>query len=237
MCYSGGMERAQILDSIVRLAGVEARAPEDLRGDIGLVRERLEDQLGQTVRPAEAARLLHVTPPALKRWLDKGEIASVLTPSGRREIPIAEVVGLLRDVERAREDGRERALAAVVRERRSAAARLDLDRLLPPKRPRTHRDAELQSLAYHRLVAERLTPELVERAARQLDRWERTGRIHPHWAAEWRLLLGKPLEHIKRAITSDAVRARELRQTSPFTRVVTEQERRRLLDAVEARRG
>lgn len=231
------MDRHDVLDSVVRLAEAEPRLPEELRDDLAVVRERLEESLGQTVKPAEAARLLGVTRAALKRWLDRDEIASVLTRSGRREIPIAELLDLVRAVDDARAAGSERALAAVMRARRRAADEaVDLDRLLPRRRPRTHRDRERQSLAYHRLVAERLTPALVQRASRQLRRWERGGGLDPYWAARWNDLLRKPLPAIRRAISADTVEARELRQSSPFTGVLTQQERRKLLDAIEASR-
>lgn len=229
------MDRAEILDSIVRLVEAEERSPRDFRSELALVRERLEDQLGRTVRPSEAARLLKVTRPALKRWIDKGEVPTVLTRSGRREIPVSEVVSLVREVERARREGSERALAAVVRDRWRAADAVDVETLLPRRKTRTHRNVELESLAYHRLVAERLTPDVVDRAATQLARWERSGRIHERWADEWRRILGKPLEDIRKTLRSNSVRARELRQTSPFIGVLTEQERRRLLEAVDAR--
>lgn len=229
------MDREEILDSIVRLVEAEEQSPRELRSDIALVRERLEDELGRTVRPSEAARLLDVTRPALKRWIDKGEVPTVLTRSGRREIPVTEVVSLLREVERARREGSERALAAVVRERRHAADAVDIDSVLPPRKGRTHRVVELQSLAYHRLVADRLTPDVLDRAAAQLQRWERTGRIHKKWADEWRRVLDKPLEDVQKVLRSNSVRAKELRQTSPFVGLLTEQERKRLLEAVNAR--
>ena len=62
----------------------------------------LESLVGPTVRPAEAARLLSISHPALDRWIGKGEISSVLTPKGRREIPLSELVELLEEVEQRR---------------------------------------------------------------------------------------------------------------------------------------
>jgi hypothetical protein len=44
-----------------------------------------------------------------------------------------------------------------------------------------------------------------------------------------------PLPEVAKAISSDTARARELRQTSPFAGALTEQERRRLVQAVEER--
>lgn len=211
--------------------------PPDGRDDLRIVRERLEDELRHTMRPAEFARLAGVTPAAVQKWMDKEEIATVLTRAGRREIPVREATALLEDLESARRQGHRRPLAAVIRERwRSADEVADVDRLLPRPRTRTHRDPELQSLAYHRLVAERLTPELVEDARERLARWRRSNRIHPHWAERWNELLDRPLPQIAKMIGADTVRARELRQTSPFAGALTEQERKRLIAGVEARR-
>jgi hypothetical protein len=95
--------------------------------------------------------------------------------------------------------------------------------------------AELHALAYHRLVAERLDDQAVERARRRLDRWKADGRIHPQWATEWERLLAEPLPRIVRAISADTTRARELRQSSPFTGQLNHHERRRLVEAVERR--
>ncbi len=207
-----------------------------MRAEIMPVVELLEDVAGQTVRPADAARLLGISQPALKRWLDSGEISAVTTPRGRREIPLSELLDLLEEVDQARDKVGGRPLALVIRERtRRAEKSVDLDRLIPRQRRRTHRTAELQGLAYHRLIAERLDDNAVDQARRRLLRWRRAGRIHPNWSDEWERILAKPLPEIKRAISADTTRARELRQTSPFAGMLTEQERRRLVKAVEER--
>lgn len=235
--YDPAVDRRELLDGILRLAAVEGDVPRALRPELRLVRSRLEDELGQTVRPAEAAELLGVSQTALAKWLDQREIPSVVTPTGRREIPVAEVVGLAREVERARHAGRERAVSAVVRERRRRAREtIDVDRLLPSPGDWTHRNAEVQSLAYHRLVAERLTPDLIDAARERVDRWERSGRLHSKWADAWREVLGRSPAAIRRALRSSCLRARQLRQTSPFAGVLTEQERLRLVEAIHARR-
>lgn len=175
-----------------------------------------------------------MTQTALDRWIAKGDLAVVTTPRGRREVPLTELVELRLEMEEL--DHSARPLAQVMREReRNAKERIDLERLLPPKRPRTHRTAELQSLAYHRLVAERLDDAGVAKARRLLRKWRASGRMHPHWADEWERVLRMPLPRIRKAIAADSVRARELRQTSPFAGLLTEHERRRLRDAVEDR--
>ena len=225
----------ETFDNIVRLRRAEQKASGSLRADIAVVRESLERSQG-SIRPADAARILGITPPSLIRWLDAGEIASVMTPDGHREIPVRELVSLVEDVERARREGSARPVSHVIKSRRRRAVEtVDLDRLLPRRRPRGHRTAELQSLAYHRLVAERLDEEVVETARRTLDRWRAAGRIDERWAGEWERILAKPVAQIARAIAADSPRARELRQTSPFAGMLSEQERRRLVRSVEDR--
>jgi hypothetical protein len=93
----------------------------------------------------------------------------------------------------------------------------------------------LNSLAYHRLVADRLDPLMIARARRRLDRWAEGDRVDPRWIEEWRHVLALPPEQVKRRISSGSARASELRQTSPFAGFLTEQERRRLAGQVEDR--
>ena len=224
-----------LFQSILRLRRAERMVDASVREEIAPARELLESLVGQTVRPAHAARVLGISHPALARWMDKGEISTVTTPDGRREIPLSELLGLVEDIDRMRDQGVERPVAAVIRDREKRAHEtIDPDRLLP-RRKRAHRTAELQSLAYHRAVAERLDDELVHQARRRLARWRTDERIDPRWADEWEALLSKSVPEIGRAISSDTQRARTLRQTSPFAGVLNEQERRRLVRAVEAR--
>lgn len=225
----------EAIEHILRLRDAERRAEPAVRVAIGGAREFIERTVGATVRAATAARLLGVSQTALNRWLDKGEIASVLTPDGRRELPLAELLDLLEEAERLGVMNASRPLAAVLRERRGAAeAAVDIDRLLP-RRSRNHRTAELHALAYHRLVAERLDDHVVEHARRRLARWRTEGRIHPQWAKQWENILALPLSQIAKEISADTPRARELRQTSPFAGVLNEHERRRLVELVEQR--
>ena len=227
---------AEGIEHALRLRDAERQAPPEVRPDIAGAREFIEETLGPTIKAAPAARLLHVSQTALNRWLDKGEVASVLTPDGRREIPLAELLDLLEEAERLDVMDTSRPLAAVLRERRQAAENaVDIDRLLPRRSRRGHRGAELHALAYHRLIAERLDDHLVEQARRRLARWRSTDRIHPHWAEEWERVLALPLPRIAKAISADTPQARELRQTSPFSGALNEHERRRLVDAVERR--
>lgn len=230
------LDATEALEHILRLRSAERLADTGLLGALVPVREFLEELVGPTVPRAQAARVLGISQTALDRWVAKGEISAVMTPRGRREIPLSELVELLEEVDQARHDSRGRPLAQVIRERqRRSREAIDLERLLPRQRRRTHRVPELHALAYHRLVAERLDEPLVHEARRRLQRWQKDGRLHPAWAAEWEQILSKPLAQLAKAISADTKRARELRQSSPFAGALTEQERRRLLRAVEER--
>ncbi len=222
-------------ESLLRLRRVERLADSTVREDVAPVREFLEDLVGPTVRPADGARLLGISQPALSRWLDKGDVATVVTPEGRREIPLSELLELVEDVDGMREEGVQRPVARVIHDRRRRALEtIDLDRIFPKKK-RSHRAAELQALAYHRVVAERLDDLLVEKARRRVDRWREAGRIHPRWGDEWEDVLSGSLTEIGRVISADTAHARSLRQTSPFAGVLNEHERRRLVRSVEER--
>ena len=226
----------EAIQNIVNLRQAERRTSVAQRDEIVSAREFLERLVGRTVRPATAARLLGVSHPALKRWVDKGEIATVTTPEGRREIPLTELLNLLEELDQHQGGANSRPLTAIIRGRtRRSIDDIDIDRLLPRRAARGHRTAELQALAYHRLIAERLDDQLLDEARRRLRRWEASGRIDPRWATEWTRILAKSPPQIARAIGADTPRARELRQTSPFAGALSEQERRRLVQLVEAR--
>lgn len=226
----------EAIQNILSLRHAERRASVAQRDEIASAREFLERLVGRTVRPATAARLLEVSHPALKRWIDKGDVATVTTPEGRREVPLTELLNLLEEVEQHRRGSNSRPLTAVIRGRaKRSVDDIDIDRLLPRKASRGHRVAEMQALAYHRLIAERLDAQLLDEARRRLRRWEASDRIDPRWAAEWTRVLAKSLSQVARTIAADTPRGRELRQTSPFAGALSEQERRRLVQLVEAR--
>lgn len=228
-------QKDMTIENIVRLRRAERLADLAVREDIASVRKFLEGVVGSTVRPAQAARLLGISQPALNHWMDKREIATVTTPEGRREIPLSELLELVEEVDQVREEGVGRPVARVIRDRhRRAVEAIDLDRVFP-RRGRGHRAAELQALAYHRVVAGRLDEQLIDGARQRLRRWREEDRIHPRWADEWETVLSMPPPRIAKAISADDPHARALRQTSPFAGVLSEHERRRLLRAVEER--
>jgi hypothetical protein len=220
------------VESIVRLRRASRQSEGELAQDLEATLSYLEGIVGPTLSRAETARLLGISQTALDRWVAKGDIPALLTPTRRREIPLAQIVDLLERIEERANEG-PHALAHVLRERRRNAAAIPEDDFLPPRRPRTHHVPGLHALAYHRVVAHRLDELLVRDARKRLKRWEKEGRIDSRWAREWEQILALPLPRIAKAITSDSERGRALRQSSPFAGSLTEHERRRIAQAVE----
>lgn len=231
------IDTRRTVEAIVRLRRASRQVAEEARDDVDSALSYLEDLVGPTLSRAETARLLGVSHTALDRWVDKGDIPAVVTPSGRREIPLGQVVDLLERLEDEQVGDSKLALATVMRDRRHEAEAIPEELFLPPKRrrPRTHKSPELHALAYHRLVARRLDTELVNDARKRLQRWKQTGRIDPRWADAWERVLAMPPSRIAQAITADSERGRALRQSSPFAGALNEHERRRVARAVEER--
>lgn len=226
-------DREGLVRGVVRLRRAERLcAPSE---DVAAVREDLERRIGPTVRRALAARLLGVSQTALDRWVARGDIPTVLTPTAGREVALHVVVDLAEAVEEARRSGTPRhALAVVLRRRDAAAQRLDERRLLPQGRrlqggEHGHRTAELRGLAYHRAVAQRLDRALVDDALHRLRRWRSEGSIDERCAERWQEILCRPLPQVATLIAGDTPEARDLRQSSPFAGALYEPERRRIL--------
>jgi hypothetical protein len=236
--YDRDMPRVRVLPEgivwdIVRLQRAEQQCP---LIDLATVKGHLEELAGRTIPRAVAARLLCLSQTALDQWVERGDIPVVLTPSGRREVPVPALVDLLDEVDRRREQGADRyPLSSVLRARQARARALNPEELLPPTGEADahgHRRAELRSLVYHRAVARRLDERLVVEARARLARWREAGRIDHRWADAWDQLLSQPLPEIRRRIAGDDEHGRDLRQTSPLAGVLNLHERRRVLDAV-----
>ncbi len=234
------MQQPDLEKTIDAIAGLQRLAvtetDESARHDLESAAELLEELAGRTVSRVRAAELLGVSHTALNRWVRKGEVAAVLTPAGRYEVPLRELLELRQAVSQHRDKNGSLALAEVMRDRRRRAAQIPEDDLLPPRLRRNaqshgHRNAELRALAYHRAVARRLDKQLVAAACRTLRRWREGGQIHPEPAQKWQAILEKPVPSIAKFIRSDTQLARDLRQSSPFAGLITEQERRRALEA------
>jgi hypothetical protein len=89
-----------------------------------------------------------------------------------------------------------------------------------------HKRLEDRSLALHREIAERLeqNPELIEIAKANLERWAARDGDLPVWR-EWREILNKPLALIIAILRSDDETSKRLRQSSPFSGILSPRER------------
>jgi hypothetical protein len=223
----------RLIDHVVRLRRVE-RIPQ-AAPDAGPARRELESSLGSTLSRSRAAHVLGVSQTALDRWVEAGRVPVVITPRGRRQVPLPFVIEMREAIDALGRAGRRRhLLAAALDERRRAAAELELSAAEGPDRsaaPRGHGTAERRARAYHAVVAERLDERLVGDALGRVERLAAEGHLHPRYAERWRGLLGRPIAEIAAAISADTQEARDLRQNSPFAGLLNEQERRRIIEA------
>jgi hypothetical protein len=101
----------------------------------------------------------------------------------------------------------------------------------------THRLHDARSLAMHVVVARRIEHDrtLLARARRTLQRWERQ-QGHPvaPWLTEWQELLAQPWPVIADRITALDEDATRLRQSSPLTVLLSQDDRKRIREAFGA---
>jgi len=96
-----------------------------------------------------------------------------------------------------------------------------------------HRTAELRSIAMHRLVAERLNAEVLDRARERIGGWlAEDGPVDRRWALQWEELLNLSTAELKEKLVEDSEGMRDLRQSTPFAGVLREDERRKILEEV-----
>lgn len=228
------LESERLVYDLVRLRRAAAACAHV--DDLAAVSADLERVLGRAVTRAVAARSLGISQTALDKWIGRGDISTVLTPTGRRRVPLRELVELVDavDEQRARRSAEPHPLAVVLRGRRAAVERLDPEKVLPRRyraRDRSgHRPAELRGLAYHRAVAQRLDPRILAQARARLHDWREDGRIDERHARRWERVLSQPIPSVARIISSDRESSRELRQSSPLTGILSGPERRRVLE-------
>jgi len=98
--------------------------------------------------------------------------------------------------------------------------------------PRGHRTAELRSIAMHRLIAERLNDKILDQARQRLDWLADENHIHPHWEAKWRELIDLPCSQIRVLLVEDSQHMRDMRQSTPFAGVLSEEERWTIIQEV-----
>jgi hypothetical protein len=90
-----------------------------------------------------------------------------------------------------------------------------------------HRLAEERSVAYHRVIAERLRhqPEVLEQARRRVADWLGSGAEAPFYARKWAEVFARDLSSIEAFLVERSELADELRQSSPFAGALKPQER------------
>lgn len=230
----GILDRKKVIfDNIVRLRRAGREAPQSR--DLARVRASLEEELGETVSCRFAAALLGVSHTAVARWVKAGGLPVVVTPEGRKEVPVYAVLDLYEAVERERDLGRRtlHVLEPLMSQARERARRLRQQDVVSSDEPTPtgHRRAELRSLAYHRALAPRLDRPALDEARYLLWKWRDQGRIDERYADRWEEILGRPLSEVRRIITEDSAQAAALRQSSPFAGMLSEPERLMVLRA------
>jgi hypothetical protein len=73
---------------------------------------------------------------------------------------------------------------------------------------------------------------MIDEAQRKLRRWRDEGRIDSRYAQRWEDIFAMPMAEIRKAITADDERGRDLRQNSPLAGLLSEPERRKILETV-----
>jgi hypothetical protein len=103
-----------------------------------------------------------------------------------------------------------------------------------------HRKLEERSLALHQEIAQRIkrNPELLSRVRDRLIKDIRSGRFSVRLTdamQEWLdLLNGSSLDQILELLVDQCENARRLRQSTPFAGILTQEERRRILEKYES---
>jgi hypothetical protein len=225
--------KERLFRDIVLLRRAEEQSPG--ARDVVTVRSHLEQELGGSVSRSLAARLLGVSHTALQKWIDAGDVPVIITPSGAIGVPVSALVDLYESITTERESGQRRlhVMEPAMTEARERAKALQPARLIDAgDSADPHDRAERRNRAYHAAVARHLRRSTVERALHQLWRWDEEGTIDPRYAEAWEEVLRRPLPDIKRVLTENSQRARDLRQNSPFAGALSEPERRKILDEI-----
>lgn len=93
---------------------------------------------------------------------------------------------------------------------------------------RTHQEIDERSLALHRLVAEKIRqkPILLDTAKTTIARWRKSVCMNSQpYLDEWDRLLNQGIDACLAVAVEESQRATNLRQSSPFCGVLTNQER------------
>lgn len=215
---------------IAHLRRAQRRLPRDR--DIAAVRSALEQELGETVSIRTGARFMGVSHAALSRWIKSGDLPTVHATNGRQELPVPMLLDLHEQVNEERQLGKRKRhlLEPALLERRELARRTSAADLTHKGDAAGHGSAEQRGLAYHRAVARRLNKRMADEALYRVWKWRDAGRLDPRYADAWERILELPIAEVRRAMTEDSQKGHDLRQNSPFAGMLSEPERRKLLE-------
>ena len=73
---------------------------------------------------------------------------------------------------------------------------------------------------------------MVDDALHQVWKWRDQGKVDDRYADEWEKVLRKPVADVRRIISEDTPYARDLRQNSPFAGMLSEAERRKIVEGI-----
>jgi hypothetical protein len=224
--------KQELIEHILRLRRIGRQLPGNR--DVAEVRSALERELGPTVSRRVAARALGVSHTALNRWIEAGDLPVVTTASGRTQVPVLALLDLRDAVDADRERGETRhPLASSLSRRRQQAERLRVDDLAQvASLADPHARAQARSLAYHQAIARRLGRAMVAEAQHPHFKLRQSGRIASPYADRWEAILARPIPEIRRALVERTPEADDLRQNSPFAGLLSEPERRRIVESV-----
>lgn len=121
-------------------------------------------------------------------------------------------------------------------ERANVHRRIRRDAVEALRKQRRLTREEIRSLWLNRAVAAAIARDpdaVLERARENLERFERIheGTSVVSWLRRWRRILDDGPEAVMETLTSTVPEASDLRQNSPFSGVLPDQERRRVLDS------
>jgi len=98
-----------------------------------------------------------------------------------------------------------------------------------------HQLHEMRSLRMHRLVAERYQEapvDVIRFGLENLQRWRQRGVDYDDFGT-WEKILRSNPQRLPEILCSSGEEATRLRQSSPFAGLITEESRRKILDATE----
>lgn len=221
-------DKQRWFEQVVALRRAQRAAP-GVR-EIPEVRAQLEEQIGSAVSMSFAARILDVSEGAVRRWVRRGELPTVISDQGRAGIPVGALADLYERVNEQRAQGRKHVIEPSMTAARQAAERMRVDVDVPADDP--HGRSLARALAYHQAVARKLNRPMADQALHRIWEWESQGRTDREYGRRWEELLRRPLREIRLQITAKGPEADDLRQNSPFAGALSEPERRRIFAEV-----